>query len=233
MAQMTNISIVCPAYNEAENLPDLIKGLVNTVKKLDLNAEIIVVNDGSTDNSKEILDQLERENDVTVLHHNKNLGKTQAFITGFKHSSGDIIFMFETDLQYEPSELKRFLDALDWGYDVASGWRAHRIDPVYRLWLSKIYNFVLRTIFKIRISDNNSGFKAFRRKVIDDLLSEPADGYYGFHRFMTILAFKKGYRIVNVPISHYPRVRGKSHISVLKAGYHVLHDIIKTLRRTR
>lgn len=222
------LSIVCPAYREDENLEPFISELLSATETLPYLLEIILVVDEPSDFSKQIIDKFE-DPELFTIYNPVAKGKSKAFQDGFEKSTGDIIFLLETDLQYEPNEIGRFVDALEWGYDVASGHRIERADPLHRRLMSKFFNYVIRILFGIRIYDNNSGFKAFRREVLEDLLSnvDVEEDYYGYHRFISVDATKKGYSLVNVPISHYPRLHGKSYISFWRTGLKVGLDLFK------
>ncbi|HID72024.1 MAG TPA: glycosyltransferase, partial [Thermoplasmata archaeon] len=142
----------------------------------------------------------------------------------------DIIFIMDGDQQYEPDEIPKFIEKIKEGWDVVSGFRAHRADKKYRNLISSIYNWLLiKRKFKLDVKDQNSGFKAFKKEVVKNLGFEPA-GYLGLHRFILPLAKIKGYSITEIPISHYPRTSGKSYIKSYTVPFITLRDYLKFVK---
>jgi len=199
-------SVVIPAYNEARSLPKLVERLVQTIEEEHLMGEIIIVDDGSTDGTEKVAEQLcKRHQNIKFLRHRRRMGKTAALHTGFDSASGDIIVMMDADLQYAPEDLTKLLTKIQEGYDLVNGWRKNRKDSILRKIPSAIYNFVSRLSFGMHLHDFNSGFKAFNKEVLEDLnLRE------GQHRFFLNLAHYKGYRVGEVEIQHFPRKEGKT-----------------------
>jgi glycosyltransferase involved in cell wall biosynthesis len=204
--KISTLSVVIPAYNEEESLPILVKRLVQTFEENHLMGEIIVVDDGSTDDTRKISEEMcKRYKNVRVIRHKRRIGKTAALHTGFGNASGDIIVMIDADLQYAPEDLPKLLARIEQGYDAVNGWRKHRNDSIVKKIPSSIYNFVSRVSFGLKLHDFNSGFKAFKREVLKDLnLRE------GHHRFFLNVAHYNGYRVGEVEIQHFPRKQGKT-----------------------
>ena len=160
------ISIVIPLYNEVESLPELYSKIKEVVRANRYNYEIIFVDDGSTDGSLEILKQL-RQNDknVKIISFRRNYGKSAARAVGFEHAKGDVIITMDADLQDDPHEIPNLLQKLDEGFDLVSGWKKKRYDPITKTIPSRIFNFVVSTLTGIKIHDFNCGLKAYRKTV--------------------------------------------------------------------
>ena len=200
------ISIVIPLLNEADNLQLLHQKLTETLAALNTPYEILFVNDGSTDASANVLDQLfENDPAVGVIHFRQNFGKTAALTAGFRHSRGDIIITMDADLQDDPAEIPAMLNKLNEGFDLVAAWRHDRQDPVDKTWPSRIFNRVVATFSGLPLHDFNCGFKVYRRSV-----TEQIQLYSDFHRFVPVLAAGRGFRVTELPVQHHPRHAGVS-----------------------
>jgi len=200
------ISIVVPAYNEEQALSTLIERLVQTLKEKKIIGEIIIVNDCSSDETGKIAEEFGKKyTNIRVFHHKRRREKTAALHTGFENASGDILVMIDADLQYAPEDLPKLLRKIQQGYDVVNGWRKHRKDSLLKKIPSSIYNFISRVSFGMNIHDFNSGFKALKREVLEDLNLRK-----GHHRFLLNIAHHKGYRVGEVEIQHFPRKHGQT-----------------------
>jgi len=200
------LSLVVPAYNEEQTLPILIKQSIQLMKENKIKGEIIVVNDGSTDETGKIAEELRKEHgNIRVFHHKRRMEKTAALHTGFENAKGDILAMIDADLQYAPEDLPKLLAKIEQGYNVVNGWRKHRKDSILKKTPSSVYNFISRVSFGMKIHDFNSGLKAFEREVLEDLNLRK-----GNHRFLLNLAHHRGYRVGEVEIQHFPRKQGKT-----------------------
>jgi glycosyltransferase involved in cell wall biosynthesis len=203
------LSVVIPLLNEQGNLKLLHQKLREALTGLTLAYEIIFVNDGSTDGSAEILNELfESDPVVQVIHFRQNFGKTAALTAGFRHSQGDIIITLDADLQDDPAEIPAMLAKLNEGYDLVAAWRFHRQDPIDKTWPSRIFNWAVSTFTGLHLHDFNCGFKVYRRSV-----TEQIPFYSDFHRFVPVLAAHQGFRITELPVQHHPR-----HSGVTKYG---------------
>ena len=184
-----------PLYNE-------IKESINSK----LSYEIIFIDDGSTDHSSnKIKDIISNDNQVTLISLKKNHGKSNALNLGFKHADGDAIITMDADLQDDPKEINNLLLKLDEGWDVVSGWKKSRNDPISKTIPSKIFNTVLRWISGLKIHDFNCGLKAYKSKVIKSL-----NIYGGLHRFIPYLVISKGFSVTEVAVNHRSREFGNS-----------------------
>jgi glycosyltransferase involved in cell wall biosynthesis len=209
MVNDITISIILPAYAEAANLPQLIHELENTFSTRE-DFEILIVNDENPDGSVQIINKLmEQYNNVKGIFSEKRLGKTKAIKIGLNRSKGDVVVVMDADLQYLSQDVPKLIKMLDKA-DVVNGCRVNRKDSFLRIMESRIYNLLIRLLFRVNFKDNNSGLKVFKRKVMEEIISQPMDG---LHRYFLVLAVKKGYKVIEVPIQHRPRIRSASKFS--------------------
>jgi glycosyltransferase involved in cell wall biosynthesis len=207
------ISIVIPLLNEAGNLKLLHQKLTDSLQATHRPYEVIFVNDGSTDESPEILNNLfEQDSAVRVIHFQQNFGKTAALVAGFRHSRGDIIITMDADLQDDPAEIPSMLAPLNDGYDLVAAWRFDRHDPMDKTLPSKIFNWVVSRASGLHLHDFNCGFKVYRR-----IVTEQIPLYSDFHRFVPMLAAGKGFNITEVQVQHHPRHAGVSKYGASRA----------------
>lgn len=200
------ISIIIPLYNEAESLQELCSEIIKIILVLPYDYEIIFIDDGSTDNSLKKLKELrEKNNKITIIELRKNFGKSEALFTGFSEASGDLIITMDADLQDEPSEIPNFVNEINKGYDLVSGWKKYRKDPLIKIISSKIFNFTVAMLTGVKLHDFNCGFKAYRKEVAKNI-----DIYGDLHRLIPVLAHQKGFKIGEMIISHKKRKFGSS-----------------------
>jgi glycosyltransferase involved in cell wall biosynthesis len=225
---MIDISIVIPVMNEEGSLRELHERLSKVLSGTGRPYEILFVDDGSTDDSGEILDGLAQDDDrVGVIHFRCNFGKAAALDAGFRQSRGAIIFTMDADLQDEPAEIPRFLAEMEKGYDLVSGWKMVRHDPLHKTLPSRLFNFVVARVSGLRLRDLNCGFKAYRSRVLKDL------NLYGeLHRFIPVLVSSRGYRVGEIPVQHHPRRTGKSKYGAarLTKGFFDLLTVLLTTK---
>lgn len=203
---MKTLSVVIPLYNEKDSLPELYRQLVSTLSELDPAAEIVFVDDGSNDGSREVLEQLLKSDPrVIVVRLRRNFGKSAALSAGFMQSTGDVIVTMDADLQDIPAEMKKLLDRLEEGCDLVSGWKINRKDPLRKRVASRVFNWVTSFLTGVGIHDINCGFKAYRRKVIEEIRV-----YGEMHRYIPVLASYRGFVVDEVPVRHQARKHGKS-----------------------
>ena len=202
-----DISIVIPVYNEAEALPPLYQGLIETLDRLPKSAEIIFSNDGSSDSSAAILDELaQRDPRVRVLHLSRNFGQTAALMAAIQSSTGDIVIAMDGDGQNDPADIPRLLDKLAEGFDVVSGWRVIREDnALTRRLPSIVANWLISALLRVPLHDYGCTLKAYRREFVEDVRL-----YGEMHRFIPIYAAWEGARVTELRVSHHPRRTGKS-----------------------
>jgi len=201
------ISIVIPAYNEAENLPILCEEIKSVIKSITNDYEIIIINDGSSDKTQETVEKLFQENKghVKGIQFRSNFGKASALKAGFSEAQGEIIFTMDADLQDDPKEIPNFISKINEGYDLVSGWKQDRKDSFVKNTSSKFFNFITSLFSKIKLHDFNCGFKAYKKEVAKSL-----DLYGQLHRYIPVMARNQGYKIAEIPIHHRKRKFGKS-----------------------
>jgi glycosyltransferase involved in cell wall biosynthesis len=204
------ISVIVPVHDEERTVALLYEELDSALQPLDQPWEVVFVDDGSTDGSFAALTRLHDARDnVRVIRLRRNFGKATALSAGFAHAEGDILVTIDADLQDDPTEIPRLLAKLDEGFDLVTGWKAHRRDPLSRRVPSKIFNWVTGRVSGLRLHDLNCGLKAYRVEVVKGL------SLYGeLHRFIPVLAHYRGHRIAELPVNHRPREHGRSRYGV-------------------
>lgn len=208
-------SVIVPLLDEAESLPELHRQLTDVLSKLSDKYEILYIDDGSTDNSNSVLQSL-KQNDpkVKVYNFQKNYGKAAALDLGFTDAQGRIVITIDADLQDDPYEIPKLVNKLDEGYDVVSGWKKKRKDPLNKTLPSKIFNFVASLLTGIKIHDFNCGFKCYRNEVVKNI-----NVYGELHRYIPALAYFEGFRIGEVEVLHHPRRYGKTKYGLARFFY--------------
>jgi glycosyltransferase involved in cell wall biosynthesis len=204
------LSIVVPVYNEERSVALLFDELQATLDGLGTAWEVIFVDDGSTDGTFSALTRLHAANStVRVVRLRRNFGKAAALSAGFEQARGEVVVTIDGDGQDDPAEIARLLAKLDEGFDLVSGWKARRRDPLRRRVLSRVFNTVTSWVSGVRLHDMNCGLKAYRAEVLNGL------NLYGeLHRFVPVLAHAEGYRVAELPVNHRPRRHGRSHYGV-------------------
>jgi len=195
--------------NEEQNVRLLYEKLSVQLNALGQNYEVIFVDDGSTDKTFAELKTLHIDNPgiVRVIRFRRNFGKTPALVAGFSRCRGEIVFTMDGDLQDDPQEIPRFLEKLDEGYDLVSGWKYPRLDPISKTFPSRVFNGLVSTMTGVHLHDINNGFKAYRREVIEDTHLK----LYGeFHRFVPVMAHWRGFSVTEIKVRHHPRQYGVS-----------------------
>jgi glycosyltransferase involved in cell wall biosynthesis len=204
------ISIVIPLYNEEENVRELHSRLKPVLDSIGDEYEIIFIDDGSTDNTLTLLQEIQAADDaVTVLSLRRNFGQTAAFAAGFDYSRGDVIVTMDGDLQNDPNDIPKLLELMK-DHDLVSGWRKRRKDPfLSRRLPSIIANSLISKVTGVNLHDYGCSLKAYRRDVIKNLKL-----YGEMHRFIPAVASWYGVRIAEVETTHHPRLRGKSKYGI-------------------
>lgn len=202
-----DLSFIIPARNEEDSLGVLYQELIDVLETLNKSFEIIFIDDGSTDNTcREGLNLAKKDNRLKVIKFRGNFGKSAALQTGFNIARGEIVFTMDADLQDNPQDIPSFLEKMDQGYDLVSGWKKKRLDPsIGKVVPSRIVNFLARKLTGLTIHDTNCGFKAYRREVIESL------NLYGeLYRFIPIIAARQKFKIGEVVVNHRSRKFGKT-----------------------
>ena len=204
-----NISVVIPLLNEKESLRELTDSLIDVMKSYNFSYEIIFIDDGSFDNSWDIIEELSSKSDtIKGIKFHRNYGKSQALHAGFLKSQGKVVFTMDADLQDDPKEIPAMYDMIiNDNFDLISGWKKKRFDSViFKNIPSKIFNFAARTTSGIKLNDFNCGLKAFKKDVIKSI-----NVYGEMHRYIPILAKNEGYKKIGEKIvNHRPRKYGKT-----------------------
>ncbi len=200
------LSIVIPVYNESESLKLLYSELADVASENAYVIEVIFVDDGSTDSSWQVIEQLAKEHrDVRGIRLRRNFGKAAALNAGFDAVNGPLVFTLDADLQDDPHEIPRFLEAMDNQLDVVSGWKRVRHDPWHKVGPSRVFNWLVGRMTGVRLHDHNCGFKCYRSGVFDEV------HLYGeMHRFVPVLASAHGWRVGEIEVNHRAREFGHS-----------------------
>ncbi len=217
------LSVIIPLYNESGNLPRLYEDVVRALEDLGEDFELILVNDGSTDDSGCMIDELAMEDRrVQALHFGRNMGQTSAVMAGIDQAEGDVLILMDGDLQNDPADIGKLLAVLEDGYDVCSGWRKQRKDHRLKRTLpSRVANWLISKISGVRLHDYGCSLKAYRRDVIKNI------NLYGeMHRFIPIYAALLGARVAEIPVEHRPRQHGASNYGLERVGKVILDLIV-------
>ena len=199
-------SVVVPVYNEERSVALLYEELEAALEPSGESWQVVYVDDGSTDGSFAALTRLHAHHDnVRVVRLRRNFGKAAALAAGFAEATGEIVVTIDGDLQDDPSEIPRLLAKLEEGFDLVSGWKARRRDPLTRRLPSKLFNWVAGRMSGLHLHDMNCGLKAYRAEVVHGLVL-----YGELHRFIPVLAHEQGYRVGEVTVNHRPRGHGRS-----------------------
>ena len=214
------LSVIIPVFNEFDSLEKLVDELNENLKSYD-DWEVIFIDDGSSDKSSEWLSNLsERNNNFKLIQFYRNYGKSAALNQGFKNARGEYIITMDADLQDDPAEIPKLIEKLHQGWDLVSGWKKTRNDPLNKTIPSKIFNFVTRLITGVNIHDFNCGLKAYKKSVIKSL-----DIYGGRHRYIPALAGQKKFKITEIIVNHRERKFGETKYGGSRI-FHGFFDLI-------
>jgi len=216
------ISVVIPVFNEEKSIPELYYELKLVLDNLEKPYDIIFVDDASTDNSFDLMEDIRaRDESVKIIKFRKNFGQSSAILAGFDHADGDVIITMDADLQNDPKDIPKLLEKINEGYDVVSGWRADRKDPLLSKKLpSKLSNWLARKMTGVDIHDFGCTLKAYRSKALKDL-----ELYGEMHRYIPALLARKGFRDAEVKVSHYSRKFGETKYGIVRL-FHGFLDLI-------
>lgn len=215
------VSVVVPLLNEEATLESLYGELETALAATGLDWEVVFVDDGSTDGSYRELVRLHAAHlNVRVVRLRRNFGKAAALAAGIEVATGDVVVTMDADLQDDPAEIPNLLAKLDEGFDVVSGWKCDRHDPLVRRFVSRIYNTATRLATGVKLHDMNCGLKAYRAEVF-----EHVHLYGERHRFVPVLAHHLGFSVAELPVNHRPRTNGHSRFGIeryLRAPFDLL-----------
>ncbi len=213
--------MVIPIFNERDNLHPLTAQALKALTGQVSSFELIYVDDGSTDGSSGLLDQLaDNHPEVRVLHFDRNYGQTAAFDAGFRLARGEVIATLDGDLQFDPADILRLLP-LSERYDLVCGWRRDRHDTFVKRLSSRLANFIRNVFTRDGVHDTGCSLKVFRRAVVERLAL-----FEGMHRFFPALARMHGFSITEIPVHHYPRAHGESKYGIGNRVFKSLYDLI-------
>jgi glycosyltransferase involved in cell wall biosynthesis len=227
-ARRYSVTVVVPAFNEQDSLEELYRRLTSMLERIASAHEIIYVDDGSIDGSLQVLKRLrDRDRRVKIISFARNYGKSAALSEGFKAARGEIVVTIDADLQDNPDEIPSMIAKLDEGYDLVSGWKQDRKDPISKTWPSKLFNSVTSIVSGIKLHDFNCGLKVYRHDVVKRI-----HVYGELHRFIPVLAGWEGFRIGEMRVSHFERKFGKSKYGT-KRFLNGLFDLMTVMFITR
>ena len=215
-------SIVVPLFNELESVPQLYVKIIDVMDTVGDPFEIVFVDDGSRDGTFRLLSDIARDDArVLVVRLRRNFGQTAALKAGFDHSQGEVIISMDGDLQHDPAEIPKFIEKMNEGYDIVSGWRVTRTDHwLTRQFPSRVANRIMARLSRVDLHDFGTTFKAYRREILSEI------NLYGeLHRFIPALASWAGASIAEVPITNIPRQTGKSNYGISRT-IRVLLDLV-------
>lgn len=222
------VSVVIPVYNEELSLRELYEKLRRALDFCGGRYEIICVDDGSTDGSSRVLKDLrQRDNRIKIVRFRRNYGKSAAFSVGFQHAKGEYVITMDADLQDDPEEIPRLVNELKKGYDLVSGWKKKRHDPITKTIPSRFFNFVTSVLTRIPIHDFNCGLKAYRKEVVKEVKV-----YGELHRYIPVLAHWQGFSVGELVVQHHPRKYGKTKFGMGRFWKGFL-DLLTVLFTTR
>jgi dolichol-phosphate mannosyltransferase len=216
------ISIIIPVFNESESIGYLLDEVLNVMQNNKLNCELIVVNDGSNDNTSTVLDELTiKIKELSVISLRKNYGQTAAMAAGFDNSKGEIVITLDGDLQNDPNDIPKLISHINEGYDLICGWRYERKDKlINRRIPSKIANKLIANITGIKLHDYGCSLKAFKKEIVEDIKL-----YGELHRFLPVLANIEGAKIKEIKVNHRSRKYGSSKYGIDRT-FRVLMDLL-------
>jgi glycosyltransferase involved in cell wall biosynthesis len=221
-----SLSVFFPAYNDSGTIASLVISAVKTAATLTPDYEVLVINDGSQDDTARIVDELARmyPGQVRIVHHVKNRGYGGALRSGFEHASKDLVFYTDGDAQYDPSEIELLWPMMTAGVDLVNGYKISRSDPLHRIVIGRIYHHTVKLLFGLRVRDVDCDFRLLRRSIFDRVHLEKNSGVICLEMMKKIQ--DAGFRIVEVPVHHYHRAHGTSQFfnfrRVIRTGIDVL-----------
>jgi glycosyltransferase involved in cell wall biosynthesis len=224
---MKRISLTAffPAYNDAHTIESIVRTVADEMRKVTDDFEVLVVNDGSLDNTKAILDKLQTELPfLRVIHHEHNQGYGAALISGFTNASKDVIFYTDGDGQYDVRELHNLLAELKPGVDLVNGYKVKRADTWYRIWIGECYRHAMRMAFRLTIRDVDCDFRLFRRHIFETISLESRSGVICVE--MAKKFERAGFRMAETPVSHYPRLHGRSEFFRVRHLTHTFRGLL-------
>ncbi len=223
------VSVLIPLYNEEESLPELALQLEGELNKLkNFNWEVVFIDDGSTDSSFSVIRRLHgRNSKFKAIRFRRNYGKSAALAVGFRDVRGEYVITMDADLQDDPAEIPNLISKLKEGYDLVSGWKKKRKDPITKTIPSKLFNFVTSLTSGVKLHDHNCGLKGYKKAVVKNL-----NPYGEMHRYLPALANWEGFRVTEIPVTHHARRYGKTKFGFTRfiKGYLDLLTVLFTTK---
>jgi glycosyltransferase involved in cell wall biosynthesis len=224
---MPSVSVFFPAYNDGGTIASLVITAVNVAGSITPDFEVIVVNDGSSDDTPKILDELARiyPDHVRIVHHAKNRGYGGALRTGFATATKDVVFYTDGDGQYDPAQMVELVPKLTDDVDWVNGWKISRSDPFHRIVIGRVYHHMVKTLFGLKVRDVDCDFRLMRRRIFDVVQLEKDSGV------ICLEMMKKfqdaGFRVAEHPVHHYHRTYGKSQFFNFRRIFKTAIDVMK------
>ncbi len=225
------LSVVVPLYNEEESLEELVSRITETMVPISDRWEVLFIDDGSTDQSSAVILRLrERDPRIKLIRFRRNYGKSAALAVGFEHARGCYVITMDADLQDDPREIPHLIASIDGGFDMVSGWKKKRYDPISKTIPSRFFNFVTSKMSGIPIHDFNCGLKAYRLEVVKNV-----HVYGEMHRYIPVLAKMAGFSCTELVVQHHPRKHGKTKFGMSRffKGFLDLLTVMFTSRYTQ
>jgi glycosyltransferase involved in cell wall biosynthesis len=225
-SEPVSLTAFFPAYNDEHTIENIVRSAAREIRTITKDFEILVINDGSKDGTGAIADRLAAEMPfVRVIHHPRNMGYGAALITGFKNATKELIFYTDGDGQYDVHEIHSLFAQLRPNIDLVNGYKVKRSDAWYRVWIGALYRRVMRLVFALSISDVDCDFRLMRRKIFETITLESTSGVICVEMARKFDA--AGFRMTEIPVSHYPRLHGRSEFFRFR---HLLHTFKGLLR---
>ena len=227
MAATPSLSVFFPAYNDAGTIASLVISAVQVAATLTPDYEVIVINDGSQDDTPRILDELARiyPDHVRIVHHEQNRGYGGALRTGFATATKDLVFYTDGDGQYDPSEVTalwaKMADDVDW----VNGWKISRSDPAHRIVIGRLYHHLVKTLFRLKVRDVDCDFRLMRRRIFETVQLEKDSGVICVEMMRKFQ--DAGFRVAEHPVHHYHRAHGRSQFFNFARVFRTLVDLMK------
>src|SRR5687768_2215762 len=220
------LSVFFPAYNDSGTIASLVITALKTARRLTPDFEVIIVNDGSADNTAEIADELARTYpEVRVVHHERNRGYGGALRSGFAASTRELVFYTDGDAQYDPTEMEALWEALSDDVDLVNGYKISRSDPLHRVLIGRAYHHTVKLLFGLRVRDVDCDFRLMRRRIFERVSLQKNSGVICLEMMKKIQ--DAGFRIAEVPVHHYHRAYGRSQFFNFRRLFRTALDVFR------